>query len=135
MSKKVQKPAIHRPSNSNWSSRHPSQYSRTKGVRTSPKISCYSSEREGHIALICPYIAPQKSQTRGTAQCNTITTAKPRESQEYPYLTAKLSDPVEATTNLAELLTTSARNGSQRNCRLWFLDSVNTQRSHPWSTI
>ncbi|GFT08457.1 hypothetical protein NPIL_599131 [Nephila pilipes] len=40
-----QKSAIQKPLNSNWNLKNPTEYFRTKDVRTSPKILCYSCER------------------------------------------------------------------------------------------
>ncbi|GFU32270.1 protein Red [Nephila pilipes] len=61
----------------NWNSRHQAQYARTGNVRTSPMITCYSCEREGHTARFRSSRVPEKREQSRTAHCNTITAAKP----------------------------------------------------------
>ncbi|GFT58255.1 retrovirus-related Pol polyprotein from transposon 297 [Nephila pilipes] len=89
--------------------RHQAQYSKTGGVRTSPKITCLSCEREGHTARFCPSRVSQKRESSRTAQGNTVTAAKPNRNRDFPVLTVKISVPVEATTIVAELFTTWAK--------------------------
>ncbi|GFS50647.1 hypothetical protein NPIL_247771 [Nephila pilipes] len=128
--------AKYRTSNINGNSRYQAQYSRIVGVRISPKITCDSYEREGHTARFCPTRFLKKIDPSRTAQDNTVIAVKPNGSQYFPILTAKISVPVEATTNVAELLTTWMKTSHQKiNYRFWFSDFSNTQRVHIWSTI
>ncbi|GFS85210.1 hypothetical protein NPIL_379411 [Nephila pilipes] len=56
----------------------------------------------------------KKREPSRTAQNNIVTAAKPSGSQDFLVLTAKISVPVVATTNVAELLTTSVRTLHQK---------------------
>ncbi|GFT36295.1 protein Red [Nephila pilipes] len=89
------------------------QYSRTEDVRASSKITCYSCERKGHTADFVLLSFP-KTRTESIAQSNTVNATEPSGTQDFSVLTAKISVPVEATTNVAELLTASVKIGHQK---------------------
>ncbi|GFS35875.1 hypothetical protein NPIL_49211 [Nephila pilipes] len=59
-------------------------------------------------------IVPQKREPSGTSLGSTITAAKPSRSLNFLVLIAKINVLLEATTNVAELLTTLVRIGHQK---------------------
>ncbi|GFT36293.1 protein Red [Nephila pilipes] len=61
--------------------------------------------RKGHTADFALLSFP-KTRTESNAQSNTVNATEPSGTQEFSVLTAKISVPVEATTNVAKLLTT-----------------------------
>ncbi|GFS52141.1 DUF4817 domain-containing protein [Nephila pilipes] len=104
----------HRHFNSNWNSRYQVLYSRTEGVRTFPKMTCYSYKGKGHTARFCLSRVPPNREPIRRAQDNTVTATKSSRSQDFSVLIVKIIVPVEATTNVAELLTSLVKIGLQK---------------------